>query len=381
MKVVRILHPWLPEYRLPFFKELISLGKNDDIDYQIFAGETPPDSSGRKDALLSTSQFTVLKTKKVLIGGRSLLLHKVDSTWNKVDLIITEYAIRNLVTYKWLFSKRKNPVAIWGHGRTYTKQNTKIEEWLKNSLTKRSYWFFGYTALGVESVIATGFPRERTTTVMNSTDTSKLIRYSQSVTDAEIQKFKNDLQINSVNVAVFIGALDASKRLDFLVQSATQIEKEVQDFQLLIYGDGPEHANLVNATRNLPFIKICGRANLKTQSLISKIAKVILMPGRVGLIAVDSFALGLPIITTDWPWHAPEFEYLIDGFNSIISKDDIENYSESVVALLNDVDKLARLKNQCLEDAKIYTIESMANNFHRGVLDALNSASNIKRVN
>ena len=96
-----------------------------------------------------------------------------------------------------------------------------------------------------------------------------------------------------------------------------------------------------------------------------------MMPGRVGLIAVDSFALGLPIVTTNWTWHAPEFEYLTHGINSIIAEDTVEDYVESILNLLRNSDYLQELRIKCFQDSQQYTIETMALNFHQGVLKVL----------
>ena len=371
MKKVRILHPWLPEYRIPFFERIIKLGKQDGIEYQIFAGTAPADSSGRKDANSSNPMFTILKTKEFKIGNRSLLSHRIDSSWNGVDLVISEYAIRNLELYKWLFFKRPKLVALWGHGRTYTKANTSLERWIKNVLARRADWFFGYTELGVKSVVEAGFPVSRTTVVQNSTDTSRLIALIQQVTDVDIALFKDKHLINSSNVAVFIGALDKSKRLDFLIESAKAIRHTIPDFQLIIFGEGPEHSTIQQAVKESGFITFGGRADLQTQAILSKVAKFIMMPGRVGLIAVDSFALGLPIVTTNWTWHAPEFEYLTHGFNSIITEDTVEDYVGSILNLLRNSDHLEELRIKCFQDSQQYTIETMAQNFHQGVLKVL----------
>jgi glycosyltransferase involved in cell wall biosynthesis len=165
--------------------------------------------------------------------------------------------------------------------------------------------------------------------------------------------------------------LDESKRLGFLISAAVAIQKELDNFQLLIFGNGPELEYVVAQSKKYSFIKYCGRASMQTQAIISHIATIILMPGRVGLIAVDSFALGLPIITTNWRWHAPEIEYLFSGRNSLICEDNIESYASGVVELLRDKSKLASMRNECLRDSNYYTIETMAINFHEGVLQAL----------
>ncbi len=373
-KSVRILHPWMPLYRESFFRKLISLGVRDNIRYEIYAGSPAIDAAGRNDQASHDSYFTSVPTHEYKFGNRSVLRHTLDSSWKKPDLIIAEQAIRNLILYRWVFMKHPPRIALWGHGKTYTKANTKLEEWLKTKLVNRSDWFFGYTQMGVDSVVRKGFKSNQTTVVQNSTDTRQLKKLMQTINAKEINDFRVKFGIGFGPVGVFIGALDPSKRLDFLIESVVKIQYNSPDFQMLIFGDGPELESVLASCEEFSFIKYCGRADQDTQALISKVAKLIMMPGRVGLIAVDSFALGLPIVTTKWPWHAPEFEYLSNGRNSVITGDTLEEYSLGVINLIRDELRLNKLRNNCLEDAKIYTIERMALNFHEGVMKVLGEA-------
>jgi glycosyltransferase involved in cell wall biosynthesis len=371
MKTVRILHPWLPNYRVAFFLELIELGKQDKVDYQIYAGEVPNDSFGRNDQHRGNLGFNILETKEFSIGNRSVLIQKVDKQWLNADLVIAENAIRNWTLYKWLFLDKPKLIALWGHGRTYTKQKTKIEEALKRFLLMKSDWFFGYTEKGVQHGASFGFPKNRTTVVQNSTDTELLKFKVEEITEDKISQFRLKHSITSENVAVFIGALDESKRLDFLIESSRQIQEKLSDFQLLIFGEGPVSISISKMSDPRDYVKLCGRADEETLAHLSKVAKIILMPGRVGLVAVDSFALGLPIVTTEWEFHAPEFEYLENQFNAVITEDDPDAYAEEVVSLLTDMNRLLTLRNNCLESSKGYSIQLMASNFHRGVMRLL----------
>jgi glycosyltransferase involved in cell wall biosynthesis len=83
---------------------------------------------------------------------------------------------------------------------------------------------------------------------------------------------------------------------------------------------------------------------------------------------VDSFALRTPLVTTHWPLHSPEFEYLQDGRNSLIVAGDPEGYAEGVVRALSDPALLERLRQGCVADADRYTIEGMSRRFADGVL-------------
>ena len=98
------------------------------------------------------------------------------------------------------------------------------------------------------------------------------------------------------------------------------------------------------------------------------LADVLLIPKAIGLVVIDSFNHQVPIITTDSPGHGPEFDYLIDGTNSLISiNDSIELYSNLIISLANNSQLLMKLKNGCLHSSNIYTIENMVENFISGL--------------
>ena len=55
-----------------------------------------------------------------------------------------------------------------------------------------------------------------------------------------------------------------------------------------------------------------------------------LMPGLVGLAVLDCFALGTPLLTTKFPYHSPEIEYLEPGVDGIVSENSLEAYVSAV---------------------------------------------------
>ena len=57
-------------------------------------------------------------------------------------------------------------------------------------------------------------------------------------------------------------------------------------------------------------------------------------PGLVGLSIIDSFAAGIPIITTTSKIHSPEISYLQHNYNGLILENDFELYSKQVIMLL-----------------------------------------------
>jgi len=97
------------------------------------------------------------------------------------------------------------------------------------------------------------------------------------------------------------------------------------------------------------------------------------MPGAVGSVVLDAFALGVPMVTTDIPNHGPEIDYLVDGKNGVIVRpsDSAKAYAEAVVGLLADDIRYAEMKTAALAECKNYSAEKMALNFADGIESAL----------
>jgi glycosyltransferase involved in cell wall biosynthesis len=185
----------------------------------------------------------------------------------------------------------------------------------------------------------------------------------------DIDAFRTKLDLRD-KTAVFIGGLDDAKRLPFLLAAADLCHISQPDFRLIIAGDGSERGMIENAAISRPWLHYLGRAFGAEKAKALAASQVMMMPGRVGLVAVDSFAAGLPIITTDWAYHAPEFEYLQSGLNSLISENEVSAYAAEVQRVLMDDVLLQSLREGARLAAREYSVEAMAANFLRGIQDA-----------
>jgi glycosyltransferase involved in cell wall biosynthesis len=200
-----------------------------------------------------------------------------------------------------------------------------------------------------------------------------LIATKDAIAPNELENLKRQLGILSDNIAVYTGGLYSLKRIPFLIESAVRIRKLLPDFHLLVIGDGPERPLVTAAARDCPWIHDLGPKNDTEKVPYWAISKLLLMPGGVGLVVLDSFALGVPMVTTDTHLHGPEIEYLASGVNGLLVPcgDDLGVYAESVVVLLKDEARLAAMREAAIEAAGRHTIEQMAANFADGVMKAL----------
>lgn len=369
---VTIIHPWLPQYRFEFFSALLEQLESEGVELTIAYGAPPADVAGRGDAV-SAPWATALPTRFIKMGRRSLSHHASGSVVHGRDLVILEHAIRNLETYPLLLKARRSAsrVAFWGHGRTYTKASGVGTARFKAQMTNRAHWFFAYTAGGAADVAESGFPSDRITVVQNSIDTTKLRVAASRTPVARIAELRARHGLTPGKTGLFVGALDTSKRLDFLFQAARSVWLQESRFRLVVAGDGPLRSWVEREAKREPWLRYVGSVFGDDKAALGRTADVLLMPGRVGLVAVDSFALQLPIITTDWPLHAPEFEYLQDGLNARITTDEAPAYASAVASVLAEPRLLQTLRAGCSASSSVYTVEAMVERFKTGVVAAI----------
>lgn len=371
MKKVVILQEYIPQYRVPFFKILYEAGKSVGIDISVAYGEAGTAQASRNDAR-DLDCGLAIRQREWRIAGRRVVVRHVADAIAGADMIILEQARRNLDAYKLLMAKPRNGplVALWGHGKDYTRDSTALERKLSQWLTSKADWFFAYTNGGMETVVGDGFAPNCLTVVQNSIDTASLKSSVTAVDAHAIEDYSRLLDLRG-KTALFIGALDPTKRLTFLEQAGRIAHGLDSNFRLLIAGEGVLRPQVESWARRHTWLKYLGSITGQEKAIAMASCEILTVPGRVGLVAVDSFASGRPIVTTDWPWHAPEFEYLRHGENAVVTRNNAPVYARGMIDVMDDRDLMKRLQTAASEDAEKFTIQAMADNFLDGIRRAL----------
>lgn len=372
MKTVVILQEYVPQYRNAFFERLITLGAEDSIHIKVAAGRPNASQNMRQDQV-DAAFVLPIKQREFRVGSYRFVLRNTRPATRDADLIVMEQARRNIDAYALLFSPwRRRKICLWGHGRDFVRRPSRLSRALMARLTTAADWFFAYTEGSRAAVVAAGFPADKTTVVNNSIDTDELQKQMADISSEEIAAFRRKYDLTT-STALFMGGLDESKRLPFLLEAGRRAHRKDADFRLVVIGSGDQKAYVESTASKEPWLTYLGPRFGKQKALAIASSAILAMPGRVGLIAVDSFAAGRPIVTTTWPWHGPEFEYLIDGRTSLMSVDDEEAYANAVVALLNDKERLTAMQQWCRDSMAEYSIDAMASRFFRGIQMALAS--------
>lgn len=361
---VTFVQPYLTAYRLPFYARLAHELATRDIQLAIAHGKPTGVAGARHDSVVLPGAVE-LPQRDWQLGGCQIIWRSLGALAHSCDALVLPQALNQLDVYPLLARiRRRTPVALWGHGRTYARRHRAAQQWAKAALTRRADWFFAYTDAGGEYAVRAGVPSQRVTVVRNAIDTRALAAARDAVTEAEVARVRERYGLTAGQTGLYIGALDRNKRIPFLLAAAKKIVRRIPGFRLLVVGDGAER-DLVAASGG-PVLHL-GSAYGREKALLGSVADVMLVPGAVGLCAVDSFALRTPLVTCIWPYHGPEFEYLQDGRNALVVDGDIDGYAAAVVELLARPALLGELRSACRADAEHYTVEEMAQLFADGL--------------
>jgi len=154
-----------------------------------------------------------------------------------------------------------------------------------------------------------------------------------------------------------------------------RVKRRVDDFHMVFVGTGPDEEMVRGYCAERRWTTCHGRASEAEKIRYGLLAKLMLMPGSVGLVVLDSLALGLPLVTTDVQLHGPEVEYLQDGVTGAIVSpcDDVRAYADRIAALLERSAERAEMAERCRDVGRSFTIEDMAERFFSGITGALDA--------
>ena len=374
---VAIVYRVIRQYRVPFYRELRSELEHRGIELAVVHNTPPREQDPRKDVVDDQSLAWTKRSpaREVSIAGKPLMWQSAPKGLRTADLVVVEQANRLLLNYRLLLRRRLGgpKVALWGHGDDPNPDASPAAERFKQLYSTEPDWWFAYTEGVAELVRSFGFPAERITNVNNSTDTRQLSAALQSVTDDQVQLFREEHGIRGKHVGLYVGALVPEKRLDFLVQAADIVREASPDFELVVVGGGPLTPWVREQASRRPWMHHLGQRFGEDLARVLRLSTILMVPTWVGLAIVDGLAAGLPLVTRASAAHGPEIDYLRQDENGRLVDDDGDprRYAEGVLAVFHDPDQLDRMQAECRADAARLGTEEMARRFADGIEAAL----------
>jgi glycosyltransferase involved in cell wall biosynthesis len=264
----------------------------------------------------------------VILGGSI-------KAWDRADAVILPLQGTAVDAYRAILGagKRRQRIGLWGHVKSYVSPPSQLDMAAERWLMNRADQVFAYTPGGTEYAIATGIEAKKITTVMNSIDTGNLEIARSSVTQDSIRRFRTKYGLAENRTISYIGALDQSKRIDFLREVLDVLWTRDPSVRILVGGRGKQE-DLLRPAVDRGQCVLLGHVDDYSKALMARVSSAFVIPGRIGLVAVESLVLGIPVLSTDWPYHAPEREYLKEGSSLFTSVNSVECYVELILGRL-----------------------------------------------
>jgi glycosyltransferase involved in cell wall biosynthesis len=367
-----IIQAEMKHYRIPFFTRLHAALRQDGIELTVAYSNSHPSHALRKDSADLPAPVGYRVAGRWWLG-RFLYQH----LWREIfaaDLLIIGPELKYLINPILLLlrSLGLKRVAYWGLGPNRHPNRSPLAEWAKQHFFTQIDWWFAYTASVAEYLRGRGMPAEKITNVQNATDSATLVRLIESISQGQANEAKERLTgSQSARIGLYCGLIGEIKAIPLLLETARLVKHRCPEFHLVLIGNGPERPSLESAIRDEPWIHYLGSQYGRESALYYKIADVFLMAGSAGLAIVDSFAAGLPFLTTDLPSHPPEISYVRDGENGRLAPPNAAAFAEAILEVFTSPGLIERLRAGARRSGAQYTMEAMVENFRAGVTRCL----------
>lgn len=373
--VVTIVTPWIPQYRTGLYTLMRDRLAAEGVELRLVQGEPYGGAAARRDCI-TLPWAHVRDHRRFTIGSTTLTWQPVLDLTRDADLVIHDQQSARLVNYVFLAQQMtgRTRFAFFGHGRNMQQATaSKVGETVKRWMSTRVHWWFPYNELSGRIVADLGFPEERITPVMNAIDTRQLRADVEATTAEDLAALRAEHGMGDGPLGIYVGAMYAEKRMDFLVGAAEEVRARVPDFEMVFVGTGEDRDVVSAAAARHDWLHDLGPRFGADKARLLVLADVLLMPGAVGLVVLDAFVAGIPLVTIENTEHGPEIDYLVDGHNGLHmpASTDPAAYADAVADLLRDDERRARLVANGHASATELTIENMARRWSDGILAAL----------
>jgi glycosyltransferase involved in cell wall biosynthesis/peptidoglycan/xylan/chitin deacetylase (PgdA/CDA1 family) len=373
MKKVLIIEAQMKQYRRPFYEQLYPELARKGVQLRVAYGEPVEEEKRKLDNCELPVEFGI-KVKGYWFARQKFLYQPLLREAAAADLVIVDQANRFVLNHfllpMSLLGLKK--VALWGLGENLQADRSEFSEWYKRRTLKWADWLFAYTKGTAEYLRGQGASSERITAVQNSIDTHEIQERVSRMDAPTRARLRASLGIDPADwVGVFVGMLHKVKAIPFLLQAARKVRAQIENFHLVVIGGGPEREEVIQDAVGDAWIHFVGPKFGEQKAELLGIADLCMIPGRVGLAVLDSFAAGLPLIATRLPIHGPEMEYLEEGRNGIITAHSPETYAGAIVRLVSRPEELRMLREGARRSAEKYSIQAMVGNFTEGIVRCL----------
>lgn len=279
-----ILQRVLTDYRVPFFD---LLAETFPAGVEIAAGEARPEEQIVPGHPLKAGYHSI-QNIHIMKGGLYLCQQRGVIEWLNSydpDALIVEANPRYLATpqaVRWMH-QRSRPVIGWGLG---APTGSGIRSSLRLSFLKEFDAILTYSRKGKADYLAAGLPADTVFIAPNAAAFRP-----QGNPPPHRSSFEE-----GPAVVIFVGRLQARKRVDLLLQACSSLEPALQP-RLIIVGDGPDRESMESLAGQIyPQAVFTGDKRREPLADLFRQADLFVLPGTGGLALQQALGFALPAI-------------------------------------------------------------------------------------
>ena len=355
----------LPEYRVPFFDLLAgSFTKG----LSLFAGEPRPKEAIAQGELRAAHTWKAnnihLLDGKYYLCWQGGLLRWLDS-WQP-DVLILEANPRYLhsrAAVHWM-RDRNRPVLGWGLGAPPVDgAGAAVRSRLRRSFLSQFDALITYSAKGAAEYVACGFPEGRVFIAPNAVAQKPL-----HPAPARPSKLPTGRA-----VILFVGRLQARKRLDLLFRACARLPEQMQPL-VWVVGDGPVRDELEQLAKEIyPATVFHGALHGEALAPYFSGADLFVLPGTGGLAVQQAMSFGLPVMVGEADGTQVDLVRPENGWS--VQPGNLSDLVQTLAEALSDVPRLRRM------GAESYRIVSQEINLEKMVTVFEDAVQSVWREN
>lgn len=324
----------LPSYRIPFFD---ALAAECSQGLYLIAGQPRPEESIDSQALPAKASFTRTNNIHILRGRWYLCWQKGLLFWLErfsPGTLIMEANPRYLSSYsamRWMKSKGRTVIG-WGLGSPAGADSWSFlrTSWRQNFI-RQFDGLITYSRKGAEEYARLGFPQGRIFTAPNA------------AVQRPIQAAPNraDQFIADRAVVLFVGRLQARKRVDELIRACAALPEGLQPM-LWIVGDGPMRLELEALAQSIyPRANFFGAMHGSELDRKFVRADLFVLPGTGGLAVQQAMSFGLPVIVGQADGTQKDLVRPENGWSLLAGS--CESLTHTLQQALSDISRLRKM--------------------------------------
>lgn len=205
---------------------------------------------------------------------------------------------------------RRRPCLFWT--AAYHRPERGLKLFIRRSFYRLASGLLVYSSRSRELAVRHGYPESRIVVIYNSVESPA------GVSAVPALDALRSLAQRRSHVVGAVARLTPPKRLDVLLNAVAIANQSKADAGVVLVGSGPDEGRLLSSAAELG-VDLLILPPIYDDTTLARVYEhidVSVIPGSVGLTAIQSLKFGVPVITNDdMDSQMPEAEAIIEGIN------------------------------------------------------------------